>query len=364
MSKTSITYDNINLILSSESAYPTTVYEDYPTEIAWTGTLSTTVSGLPTCSIAPDQDAGVKATFPSHPLLPAGVQDTGVNTTEDPRGWTYVPVDVIRFGDTDKIIDLFPDLGVWNCNVHGGGLQPQVIQGGPAALQTALYLTITSTSTHIESGAASAQAQAENTRSPHAYTEKEEPAETFKSQAPPVKLSSFTESVVPYPPPIKPSLDRLGSPTQPANVPAQITANDEIITPKPQSHYIVSGQTLLRGSSVTLGSGASATVLMLYISSGVTALVYGPRTSILSSPSNTTPQPLTIGTETITPNPQSQYIISGQTLSPGSSIILGSGASTTVLALHTSSGKTAFIYGTSTSLLATPNALAPLTIGS
>ena len=304
MSKTQILYDIINLILSSESAYPTTVYEDYDTEIEWRGTLSTTVSGTPTCSIAPGSLGGATAALPSHPLLPAGVQDEGVNTTEDPRGWTYIPVDVVRFGDDDMIKNLFPDLGVWNCGESHGAV-PDIIQG-PRALQTALYLTTTSTSTEIDKEPASALGKVENTPSLEAYTEKEAPAETSKSQAPPVKISSSTESMVPYAPPVNHSPDPLGSPAQPANAPAQITSNDKIIAPNPQSQYIVSGQTLLPGSSITLGSGASATVLSLQISSGITALVYGPRTSVLSSPSNTTPQPLTIGSETITPKPQSQ----------------------------------------------------------
>ena len=257
---------------------------------------------------------------------------------------------------------LFPDLGVWNCG--SSDRSPKIIQGGPAALQTALYLTTTSTSIEIDNGPASAQGQVENTRSLDAYTENEAPAETSTSLAHPIKLPSPMGSIVPSAPLLKPSPDLLGSPTLPANAPAQITINDQIVTPNPQSRYIVSGQTLLPGSSITLGSGASATVLSLHTSSGITALVYGPRTSVLTSPSITTPQPLTIGSETITPNAQSRYVISGQTLAPGSSITLGSGTSTTVLALHTSGGgNTAFIYGTSTSLLGTPNPGA-LTIGS
>ena len=103
-----------DLTFLSSSAYPTTVYSDYYLNITWTGTLSTTVSGVPTCSIAP---TGAVAAFPSHPLLAEGIQTENVNTTEDPRGWTYFPIsglDESTYGDAaeDMVQNLFPGLGV------------------------------------------------------------------------------------------------------------------------------------------------------------------------------------------------------------------------------------------------------------
>ena len=232
MSKYRILYDSINLILLSASAYPTTVYEDYATDIAWTGTLSTTVSGTPTCSTAPPALGGAKAAFPSHPLLPAGVQDT--NIVEDPRGWTYVPVEGVRFGDTFMIKNLFPDLGVWNC-ISWEHYFPFLIQGGPAALQTALYLTTTSTSTEIDDGPTSAQALAEITPSPKPHTEKKVPAEIFNSQAPPARISS-TEPLNSYVPPVDhpPDVSESANELLPAvpNTPAPASKSINI-TPSP-----------------------------------------------------------------------------------------------------------------------------------
>lgn len=137
--------------------------------------------------------------FPSHPLLPEGVQVIGVDISEDPKGLTYIPVLVgqERDGDTGNMIEnLFPGLSVWDCELPGppvglvnsssGGnesavgvsgspvvangppigatgspVSPDEVSGpkavpeiprpgGPGVLQRALLLTTTSTSTELD----------------------------------------------------------------------------------------------------------------------------------------------------------------------------------------------------------------------
>ena len=145
-------------MLNPSSAYPTSVYKDYNPSITWTGTLSTTVSGTPICSIAP---TGAVAVYPSHPLLPEAVQTEGVDTVQDPRGWTFVAVGGEICGDPDDMIEnLFPDLGVWKCHNPGFDCSKQVYAPiAPIdALRTALYLTQTFTSTEPDDGPAPTKA--------------------------------------------------------------------------------------------------------------------------------------------------------------------------------------------------------------
>lgn len=139
-------------------AYPTTLYSDYPNGQSWTGTLSTTINGTPTCSIAP---TGAVAAFPSHPLLPEGVQDTGVNMIEDPRGWTFIPdfEEAGLLGPSN-----FPGLGVWNCSTEYELASPV------GFIQTALYLTKTSTSTESDNKPTSITAPSPSTQPQTATT--------------------------------------------------------------------------------------------------------------------------------------------------------------------------------------------------
>lgn len=64
-------------------AYPTTAYHDYPANYTWSGTLSTTISGVQTCAT---ETADQVFPWPSHPLLPKKIQ-TELDLDEDPRGW-------------------------------------------------------------------------------------------------------------------------------------------------------------------------------------------------------------------------------------------------------------------------------------
>ena len=129
--------------------------------------------------------------------------------------------------------------------------------------------------------------------------------------------------------------------------PSPITIGTEVVTRNSASQYIVAGQTLLPGSSITIGSGTSTIVLALQTSNSGTELVIGTSIiSILDVPIPTQPTglaPITIGTQIITANAASQYVIGSQTLVPGGPAIILSG---TRISLEPS--VTALVVGTST----------------
>ncbi|KAK4983224.1 hypothetical protein LTR50_007344 [Elasticomyces elasticus] len=162
-----------------------------------------------------------------------------------------------------------------------------------------------------------------------------------------------------------------------AGGPAPLVIGSSTVTPNSASQYIVSGQTLAPGSSITIGSGSSTTVVGLQITGSQTLLVVGSSTSTLQVIPQTglsfhaPPTPITIGSAVLSPAANSGYIFGSQVLSPGGSITLGSGASTTVVALQTSGSETLLIVGSSTSTVhGSPPVTAvrvtpgPITVGS
>ncbi|CAD6575209.1 MAG: hypothetical protein ASARMPREDX12_007148 [Alectoria sarmentosa] len=102
------------------------------------------------------------------------------------------------------------------------------------------------------------------------------------------------------------------------------------------------------GSTITVGSGSSATVLEFRASSGETAFIHGSSTSILDAEFPGLPD-LVIGSQIITADDQDHYVIpSGHVLAVSSTFTLGSGTSTTTLA---SDIQTLLVPGSSASLL-------------
>ena len=69
------------------------------------------------------------------------------------------------------------------------------------------------------------------------------------------------------------------------------------------------------------------------------------------------PPPIVVGSGTLTANADSQYIVYGKTLAPGTSITIGSGASAVVIALTTSASDTLLIGGSSTSTIGAHTAI-------
>ncbi|KAK1056494.1 hypothetical protein LTR74_014849 [Friedmanniomyces endolithicus] len=121
-------------------------------------------------------------------------------------------------------------------------------------------------------------------------------------------------------------------------------------TAGPATQYVVAGQTLVPGASITVGSGEATTVVALRTGSSNTLLIVGSLTSTIGQIASTPPA-LTIGTSVIAANSNSQHVVAGQTLVPGSTITVGSGGATTMLALQTDSSKTVLIVGSSTSTI-------------
>ena len=109
-----------------------------------------------------------------------------------------------------------------------------------------------------------------------------------------------------------------------AGHPQPFTIGSQVITANSRNQYVVGSQTLAPGSRITIGSGGVATPILLQTTNGDTLLIVGSSTSTLAPgaaavPTNG-PQPLTIGSQVITANSESQYIIGSQTLTPGGEI--------------------------------------------
>ncbi|KAJ9625116.1 hypothetical protein H2203_005071 [Taxawa tesnikishii (nom. ined.)] len=136
--------------------------------------------------------------------------------------------------------------------------------------------------------------------------------------------------------------------------PAPVVIAGQTLSAGPSSEYVVDGQTLVPGSSITVGSGPSATIVALTTNSkGQSVAVVGGTTSPLGNGvSVTTPAPVIVNGQTFAPGPSSEYVVAGQTLSLGSSITIGSGSATTLVALSTDSqGRTVAVVGSSISVL-------------
>lgn len=106
-----------------------------------------------------------------------------------------------------------------------------------------------------------------------------------------------------------------------------LTVNGQTYSENTQSAYVIAGQTLSAGKTLVV----SGTTIALASTGGV--VVINGVTQTLAPSSK--PAALTINGQTITANPQSSYIISGQTLAPGHPITIGSGTSATTLSLAT-----------------------------
>ncbi len=125
-------------------------------------------------------------------------------------------------------------------------------------------------------------------------------------------------------------------------------------TANPTAPIIIAGQTLSPGGSAITVSGTRlslATSASQAVIDGVTIPLNTNTSPITAAPA------LTIGDQTITANPASQYVIAGQTLVPGGPAITVSG---TRLSLATSASQ--LVVGSSTIPLIAPGALPTLTI--
>ncbi|KAG4439852.1 hypothetical protein IFR05_004665 [Cadophora sp. M221] len=96
-----------------------------------------------------------------------------------------------------------------------------------------------------------------------------------------------------------------------------ITIGSSVISANSASQFIIGDQTLALGSSITIGSGSSTTVLALQTTGSDTVLVVGDSSSTLRLAAVAT-----IGGFVVTADSASNYVIGGQTLAPGSEIVV------------------------------------------
>merc|ERR1712093_771747 len=109
----------------------------------------------------------------------------------------------------------------------------------------------------------------------------------------------------------------ISSASAPPVVPVPIiTIGSSAVSANSASQFIISGQTLALGSSITIGSGSSTTVVALQTSASNTVLVVGDSSSTLA-PAITSPAVVTVGGSVVTADSSSNFIVGGQTLSPG-----------------------------------------------
>lgn len=128
-----------------------------------------------------------------------------------------------------------------------------------------------------------------------------------------------------------------------ANPLPSITFGGSTVTANSQSQLVIAGQTLSPGSVITV----SGTPISL--APGASSVVIGGSTFSQSSTATAKPLPfITLGGSKITENSQSQFVIAGQTLLPGSAITV----SGTVVSL--APGASDVVIEGSTTLIATP----------
>ena len=107
--------------------------------------------------------------------------------------------------------------------------------------------------------------------------------------------------------------------------PPSITLGDRIIEANPQGQFIVDGQTLNAGGAAITVSGTPISIA----SNTAFAVVGGSTQQIANAagaagvaPQPTSPPSFTFGDKTVQANPQGQFIIDGQTLTPGGTLVI------------------------------------------
>ncbi|MCJ1275918.1 hypothetical protein MMC21_003723 [Puttea exsequens] len=100
-----------------------------------------------------------------------------------------------------------------------------------------------------------------------------------------------------------------------APAPAAFSFGGSTYTANPSSQFVIAGQTLTQGGTINVAGTNIA------LPSNANAVVIASSTQPLITPAPTSgPPALTFGGSTYTPNSASQFIIAGQTLTPGGSI--------------------------------------------
>lgn len=324
---------------------------------------------------------------------------TGSLDTKDPRGWLYSLVG-FEYGDDETILGSTEVSSLWSgqtlgidyggcpftkCNTTVTSVSPaSAVQAQPGAILATSRTTISS----LPAGGSTPPKPANTASSmPQSTQVSGAPPQSSTAQNPQPQSqkasSTSPQTASENPKPVSvPTQTPDGSPGTPnsGSAPAQSPGGSPsppnpgspaAPSPASPSNFVTAGQTVLPGSSITLGSGASATVVAVQTSGSNTIVVIGGSISSTLTPAATSPpaissaQAIMIGSSIVTANSASHYIIAGQTLVPGSSITLGSGSLTTVVALQTSGSNSVLIVGASSSTLVNAPAPTPppITVG-
>lgn len=129
-----------------------------------------------------------------------------------------------------------------------------------------------------------------------------------------------------------------------------ITFGGQAITANSNSAFVVGGQTVAPGSAVII-AGTTVSVLQ----SGVDVVINGETQTIQAGPQPTSSPILTLSGQTYAANSQSAYVIAGQTLAAGKTIVI----SGTTIALA-STGGVAVINGVTQTIASSPGAAAAI----
>jgi hypothetical protein len=362
------------------STYPTNYFEAADS-LTWSAILPTIVDNSTCCFETPTLSA-----TPTHtPFVQIGSLDT-----KDPRGWLYTLVGV-GFGDENTVLGSMEVSSLWSgqtLSIDYGGCPyaycelgfasvsaASAVQSQPGAILATSTTTISSlpaggsispkpassqpatspaTSTATPEQTSTTQSAGDGNTSPgNTQYASSTPQSTQVSGAPP--QSSAAQNSEPQSQQASNTRPQSGlansnlvsAPAQTssgstASAPA-ITIGSSTISASSASQYIIAGQTLVPGSSITLGSGISTTVIALQTSGSNTVLVVGSSSSTLVKAAATVPPPITVGSSVITADSASHYDIAGQTLAPGSSGIVVGGTT-----ISLASGGTQLIEGTKT----------------
>ena len=324
--------------------FPTAYTQYDPTYTTW-GVSSTGFVRLG-CDALSSIKSNVNSTvfsFPSHPPIPQTTtfidnpfHDDLNRIAVDPRGWSFAPRGQFIPFDNVAVQSFSPDLGLWSCTTGCSfGARPLAFSA------TALYLTDTSTS--FEDG-----------EDPQSLTDSIQ-----QSVLPAIAVPA---SQTPTPNPSDdPSLPLAPSPAGATQIqlptPTSATSEDQAPSNAASSTQQSGNQSK---TNVQLAIGKNTEGQGRSVKGGLQDPT--PVTQPLGDGLSTVITPsllLTIGTETIRPNSQSQYVVNSQTLNPGGIITI----SETAVSLA-ANGKSAVIDGITTQL-GGPDTISPgpLTLG-
>ncbi|GME21948.1 hypothetical protein GTA08_BOTSDO06591 [Neofusicoccum parvum] len=144
--------------------------------------------------------------------------------------------------------------------------------------------------------------------------------------------------------------------TAAAAAPTPVEVGGITVSQNSDTQLVVGSQTLKAGSTIVVGTGSSTTAVALETDGSSTHIVVGTATAAVpeaTGSAEVAPSPIEVGGVTASQNAASEIVVGSQTLAPGSSIIVGSGSSTTAVALQTTDGTTQLVVGSTTAAIPT-----------